>query len=125
MFLLKDSLEFFNKRCAKVAFFDEWCLYNHIYTFRVPKKHKYTVGEILDILEPYIPLRLTEDSFDYFLEAVITAEELDAIDPKFCHKAKLDFVLSLKEIKNRDQWEQAVAVCEAIRSLKEELLAVY
>ena len=123
MLLLKESLSFFDKRCAKIIFFDEWSMYDHIRNFATRKKHC-TVGTLLDIIEPYIPFRLSEDNFDFFIESVMTADEIGEIDPRFAHKAKLDFIVSLREIEDSEQWEQTFAVCEAIRAMKEELLAL-
>jgi len=121
MCLLEETLVSFNRQSGKVAFFNDWCMYKHIRNLDTRKKHL-SVGKLLDVLEPYIPFRLTEENFDYFMEAVITADEANEIDPKFAHKAKMDFVLSLKAIENPQGWEQATAVCEAIRAIKEEMV---
>jgi len=120
MRLLEETLVSFKNQCNKVAFFNDWCMYNHIRNLDTRKKHL-SVGQLLDVLEPYIPFRLTEENFDYFMEAVVTADEANEIDPKFAHKAKMDFVLSLKAIEHPNGWEQATAVCEAIRAIKEEM----
>jgi hypothetical protein len=96
-------------------------MYSHIRSLDTRKKHL-SVGKLLDIMEPYIPFRLTEENFDYFMEAVMTADEANEIDPRFAHKAKMDFVFSLRAIKHSDGWEQATAVCEAIRAIKEEMM---
>ena len=125
MNLLKESLTFFDKQCCnKVAFFNDWCLYRHIREFdinRVPgrKRFRADIGALLDILEPYIPFRLTEENFDLFMEAVLLSQEPS---PQFTHKAKLDFCLAVRAIRSVNQWEHALAVCESIRALKEELM---
>ena len=124
MNLLKESMISFNRQCSSnVTFFNDWCLYRHIRSFPVPhmpgKKRKYaTIGALLDILEPYIPFRLTEENFDLFMDAVFLPEEPG---PQLFHKARLDFIISLRAIKNPSQWEQVLAVCETIRAVKEEM----
>ena len=124
MNLLKESLLSFD-RCYKVVFLNDWCLYQHIREFDIPrfpgkKRFKASIGTIIDILEPYIPFKLTEENFDLFMEAVLLPQEMS---PEFAHKAKLDFVVALRAIKTTGQWEQSLAVCESIRSLKEEMAA--
>ena len=121
MRLLKESLAFFDKKCyPKVAFFNDWCLYRHIRSCNVPelgkKKLRTNIGALLDILEPYIPFKLSEENFDLFMEAVMAPEE-----EQFTHKAKMDFCLALHATKSQEQWEEAVEVCESIRSLREKL----
>ncbi|MCL2420608.1 MAG: hypothetical protein FWD03_02015 [Defluviitaleaceae bacterium] len=125
MRLLKDALASFDRHCShNLAFINDWCLYRHIREYNVPRipgrRLKYTtVGMLLDILEPYIPYRLTDENYGLFMDAAHSPEEAD---PKFAHKAKLDFVVTLRAIKHPVQWEQAFEVCETIRAIKEELI---
>ena len=112
IYLLKESLNLFDRQSSKIVFFNDWSLYRHIREFN-------NIGEILDTLEPYIPFRLTEENFDLFMESVFVE-----INPQFAHKAKLDFVMFLRGIKNPTEWEQTIAVCEAIRAVKGELVGL-
>lgn len=127
MQVLKETLTIFDQKYfRKVAFFNEWSLYHHIREFDIHEtaalEHKYdTVGVLLDNLEPYIPFRLSEENFDLFMEAVLKPQEENQM---LVHKAKLDFVMAIREIKASYQWEQAINVCEAIRALREELMLV-
>lgn len=116
--LLKESLAFFDRKCyPKVAFLNDWCLYRHIRDCTVPVgKRRFNIGEVLDILEPYIPFKLTDENFELFMEAVLLPEE-----ERLTHKAKLDFCMSLRAIRSLKQWEEAIAVCESIRALKQKL----
>lgn len=124
LYLLKESLSFFDKKCyPKIVFFNEWCMYRHIRDFDIPcmpgkKRFNANIGTLLDILEPYIPFKLTDENFELFMGAVFSPEE-----PGFIHKAKLDFVVALRAIQHQHQWEQALAVCESIRSLKEDMIS--
>jgi len=124
MCLLKDALASFDKHCShRLAFINDWCLYRHIRDFSVPgasgKRQKYaTVGALLDMMEPYIPYRLTDENFELFMDATLFPEEPNS---QFFHKAKLDFVVTLRAIRHPYQWEQAFAVCETIRTIKEAL----
>lgn len=120
LFLLKESLTSFDKRYhRKVAFFNEWSFYRHIRSYSVEASTKpgSTVGTILDVLEPYIPFKLSEENFDLFMEAVFAPD----LDPQFTHKAKMDFVMTVRGIRHPSEWEQTLAVCEGIRALKEDL----
>ena len=74
-----------------------------------------TLGMVLDILEPYIPFRLTEENYDIFMETLLQPE-----NPFLSHKAKLDFIIKLRAITNPAEWEQTILVCETIRSIKEQ-----
>ena len=128
MNLLKQTLAYFdNRHSHNVAFFDDWCFYEHICNFNIPykqnipkgkKRKQATVGALLDVLEPYIPFRLSDENFDMFMRAAFRPEEPST---KLVHKARLDFVMALRDIKEPSQWEQTLSVCEAIRALKEEL----
>jgi len=124
MALLKESLRFFDTQCYRnVAFLNEWSLYRHVRAFGIPQRSlrraPSTLGNLLDILEPYIPFKLSEENFELFMDSVIEPELHQ--DPYFAHKAKLDFVLALRAIKEPAQWEEALSVCEAIRALKAAL----
>ena len=127
MHVLKETITIFDKEHSrKVLFFNEWSLYNHIRNFDIHKteilEHNYdTVGVLLDDLEPYIPFRLTEENFGLFMESVLKPQEENQ---PLAHKAKLDFVMAIRDIKASYQWEQALNVCEAIRSLREDLTLV-
>lgn len=125
LYLLKESLSFFDKECyPKIVFFNDWCLYRHIRNFDIPnmpgkKRFKAKLGTLLDVLEPYIPFKLSEENFELFMDAALRPEEPL---PQFIHKAKLDFVVALRAIRHQQQWEQALAVCETIRAVKEEMM---
>ena len=140
--LLKESLTVFDKQCyQKIVFFNEWCLYQHVRDFAVSsinsrssissgpaykgrsllKRNRAkgtTIGVLLDIIEPYIPFKLSEDNFELFMDSVLKPEDTT---PEFSHKAKLDFIQALRTIRRPEEWNQTLAVCESIRQLKEEL----
>ena len=116
MKLLKEALSFFEKQCyPKVAFFNDWCMYCHLRSFRIPQKRT-SIGHLLDVLEPYIPIRLSDENYEMFMQWFFDTKE-----PQLSHKAKMDFVVTLQGIENPAGWEQAFEVCETIRSIKEEL----
>ena len=124
--LLKKSLAFFDNQCyPKVTFVNDECLYRHIRECTVPanklgkRRIKANIGEVLDILEPYIPFELTDENYELFMEAVLQPEE-----ERLTHKAKLDFCQSLRTIDSPKQWEEALSVCESIRALKQRLETV-
>lgn len=120
--LLKESLTFFYNQ-NKIKFLNDWCMYLHIRDYAIPKKGKMrfntNIGSILDILEPYIPFRLTEENFDLFMDAVFLPEEIsEEINMKLSHKSKMDFCLSLRALRDNDDWSQMLSTCETIRALR-------
>ena len=125
IYLLKESLVFFDKKCyPRITFFNKWSLYTHIRNCDLPdtvnkKRTNSNIGTLLDILEPYIPFTLTDENYDMFMEAVLSPQN---VSPQFTHKAKLDFCLALRKIHNINQWEQTLAACESIRALRGELM---
>ena len=119
LYLLMESITFFDKQHPRVVFFDDWSLYRHLRRCKIPEKRfRANIGTLLDILEPYIPFKLTEENFEMFMDAVIFPEKADV---QLTHKPKLDFVIALRAIRQPRQWEQALEVCEAIRALKAEI----
>ena len=121
---LKESLTIFDRQ-YKVAYFNDWSFYHHVRNFYVTcegVRKGATIGAILDILEPYIPFKLSEENFELFMESVLKHHN---ITPEFSHKAKLDFVLALRTIRHPEELNQTLAVCESIRALKEEMTMVH
>jgi len=129
MTILKNSVDSFNQKCSNVEFMNDWCMYRHLRAIGVPRssekswfslfrrKKLATLGLVIDILEPYIPFRLTEENFELFMETLAQPE-----NPFFAHKARLDFIVAMRDISNPEEWEEVLSVCETIRSLKEGCL---
>jgi len=116
MTLLKRGLAFFDAAYrTNVVFYDNWSLYQHVRVFPIPATG-ITLGALLDKLEPYIPMPLTNSNHSLLMEcAYELAPELPSY---FDHKARIDFMLAVRAIEDQVQWERALAVCEAIRQLK-------
>jgi hypothetical protein len=132
---LKRTLLWFELHYSRnLVFFDKQSMYWHMRNVvlsppdnfcgkkRFQRKPPADLGELLDIIEPYIPIQLTEDNFNFFMDAV-TDSYRDAVDlpDAFTHKAKQDFVAKLRAFTHPSEWQQVMMVCESIRFIKEQL----
>lgn len=72
------------------------------------------------LIEPYIPLTLENENMDLFMTSLFLPEdEQMEIQQYFAGKAKSDFITSVQQAKNDEQWNFLLSVCESIRSIKE------
>lgn len=124
---LKKTINAFERQYTRnIYFFNELCFYDHLRRFPLcgTKKRGKTVmvEDMLDALEPYIPLKLTEENFELFLRAVQDTDNPQVELPDyFTYKARIDFVITLRECESVPGREWLVSICDAIRELKEEL----
>jgi hypothetical protein len=112
---LKDRLDDFCLQNRKVVFFDALSLYDHM-------KRQPRVTEILDEIEPYIPMSLGEESMQLFLQAAYETEANETAPDSFLHKARSEFVKSLCDAETPDAWARLLSICGAIRDIKEQLI---
>ena len=122
--LLKELIEYESIRYyPNVKFINKAALYNHM-------RAAQCIEELLDIIEPYIPFRLTEENFRTFVEAIgnFTKAEENMYDAGnailhscFASKAKQDFIAEIQKSTAWEHWQRITAECEAIREIKEIL----
>lgn len=75
---------------------------------------KATVGEILQKIEPCIPLAITEESFSLFLSAC--TQPRAERTRQFLESSKADFLLLLQQAAaHEEQWQALIALCEKLR----------
>lgn len=153
---LKRTLRAFDRRYgAKIMFINDISFYHHFHTYplssalhSVKEKPGVTpaepplwsdlwephdtqlkkVDDILDILEPFMPLTLNEENFDLFLRATREMEKRPDTTPEdqdlpdyFTRKARFDFVVRLRQTESPEQWEWLLNVCDTLRDIKEQL----
>jgi hypothetical protein len=120
--ILKNALSTFDaQQHKKVVYLNDRCLYRHARRFVYhggEGEPTCTIGELVDLIEPYIPFKLTEENFDLLMDAVNEPEIELPLD--FSHKAKQDFIANLRNVKKPAEWYNIMAVCESIRAMKEK-----
>ncbi|MDR1560300.1 MAG: hypothetical protein LBS84_11515, partial [Clostridiales bacterium] len=85
-----------------VIFFNAVSFYYHI---RDLSCHgRLTVDEVLSRIEPYIPIRLTQEMFDMFLDNILAAKNGDELNSELMIKAKGDFLMDMWEANTPEAW---------------------
>jgi hypothetical protein len=113
---LKDNIDEYGEyNQYKLVFFNAYCFYDHI--IQIPP-----VSELLDALEPYIPLSLNPAALELFIHSVQPETFTDECADVFLLKARVDFIHSLQKANTPERWSHLVGVCGAIRDVKEQLL---
>lgn len=116
-YLRKFSDEF-AKTALKLIFFNSISYYNFIKTMRYNGGR--TIEDVLGIIEEFIPFPLNEEGLNMFISGLLLPdEEKDAFQDKLVVRAKADFIYSLKDMRNNEQWDFIVNICDSIRRLKE------
>lgn len=94
-----------------VVFLNSHALYLYLEGQRCGKA---TIGEILQKIEPCIPLAITEESFSLFLSACTQAKAERM--RQFLESSKADFLLLLHQTAaHEEQWQALNALCETLR----------
>jgi len=115
---LKKAVNSIGSQLPKnIVFFNAISFYFHIKD--MPCRGRLTIDELLDRIEPYIPIRLTQEMFDMFLDNILAAKNGDDLNMELMIKAKGDFVFSVQEANSPEAWAVIVNTCESIRAMKE------
>lgn len=117
---LSQAVTHFEKNNArKLIFFNDLCFYDHLRRFppECGIQDIDSVDELLDTLEPYIPLPLTEDNFNLFIRAASETDNPQLPD-YFTRQARVDFVSMLRRADTPERREWLINLCDAIRVLK-------
>lgn len=119
--LLKDSLQSFDySELNKIIFFNMYSLY--LYMLDIPCLNKsYTVKNIMEEIDQYIPFAITDSSLEIFIDAANASSEseMKRLSENFSFRSKLDFMYLVKNTQNNETWEKILKTCENIRSKKE------
>ena len=100
-----------------ILFFNALSFY--LFIKDLPCHGRMSIDDILSRIEPYIPIRLTQDMFDMFLENIIAAKNGDELNQDLIIKAKGEFIYDVYEANTPEIWASIVKTCETIREMKE------
>lgn len=78
--------------------------------------------EMIELIRPYIPMTISEEHMEMFLNAAINGNEeaLHNIENYFDKIAKINFINSIFQATNQESWEQIIQICRTMRRIKEE-----
>ncbi|MDR1536574.1 MAG: hypothetical protein LBU32_00995 [Clostridiales bacterium] len=105
------------KDIKNIIFFNPVSFYFFVKDF--PCHGRQTIDDVLDRIEPYIPLRLTQDNFELFIDSVLETKENEENIIDLMIKVKGDFVYSIQSARSPNQWSEIVDTCESIRQMKD------
>ncbi|MDR1001226.1 MAG: hypothetical protein LBL96_10595 [Clostridiales bacterium] len=80
---------------------------------------KQTIEQVMKRIEPFIPLRLSEDNFEIFLDNMLEPERADEIHSELMEKVKGDFIYTVLGANSPETWADITSTCESIRHMKE------
>ena len=100
-----------------VVFFNTVSFYLFVKDF--PCHGQLTIEDLLSRVEPYIPIRLTQEMFDMFLENILAAKNGDELSQELMIKAKGDFIYDVHAANTPESWANIINTCESIRGMKE------
>lgn len=111
--LLKETVQNFDfAPFQNVVFLNLYALYT--FMAKLPVENT-TISAILDEIESYIPLGLSENTVDLFLYAAQKPEEADKYNRLFSGQARMEFLNLIREARAPWQWEQVLGLCENLR----------
>lgn len=119
--LKKILSEFDYSSLYNVIFFNLDCYYsflNNMYT--KDKKQKYTLEELLNNLEPYIPFEFDEKTISYLITSQIDDFDSISLQKIFVKRAKVDFINSIKNATTIQKWDKIISTCKSIYEYKEK-----
>ena len=115
---LKRSINNISSQLPKnIVFFNTVSFYFHIKD--MPCYGRLSIDELLNRIEPYIPIRLTQEMFDMFLDNIAAAKNGGELNMELMIKAKGDFVYAVQNANGPEEWTAIVNTCESIRQMKE------
>jgi len=115
---LKKSVNSISSQLPRnIVFFNAVSFYFHIKDMHC--FGRLTIEEVLSRIEPYIPIRLTQEMFDMFLDNILAAKNGEELNMELMIKAKGDFVYAVQDANGPEEWAAIVNTCESIRQMKE------
>jgi hypothetical protein len=111
-------------RLKKMIFLNADSFFSFIDNGREPGETGLSFKEIIEAIEPFIPLVISDDSLDAYLLTAITRdeEELDRLQNQFLQNAKVKFVKNIFNARTDDDLEEIFEICRTIRDYKEKSL---
>ena len=115
---LKRAINAIGQQLPKnIVFFNALSYYFFIKD--LPCHGRITIDDLLGRIEPFIPIRLTQEMFDMFLDNIIAAKNGDELNMELLVKAKGDFVYEIHAANTPEAWASILSTCESIREMKE------
>ena len=115
---LKRAINCHSSNLPKNVFFFN-ALSFYLFMKDLPCHGKLTIDDIISRIEPYIPIRLTQETFDMFLDNILAAKNGEELSEELMLKAKGDFVYAVQAANTPETWATIVKTCESIRGMKE------
>lgn len=116
--LLRNILHNFDySKLYNVIFFNLYSVYQYMSQIAWEKDKKTTISGLLDEVERYIPLGLTNTSLDLFLTAATSPEEWETeeLNRIFSCRCRMDFINLVRMAKDVASWEKILDACEDMR----------
>ena len=75
------------------------------------------LSELLNKIEHYIPLAITEENINLLLNAALdpSGDKVDALESSFIASSKIKFVNTIIDAHSPEQWNEIVNTCKTIR----------
>lgn len=104
-----------------IVFFDIKSFYAHIGHY-MNEADTRKVTRLINTVEPFIPIVVSDESIDTFLEAAMRNDinEVERLETQFISSSKIKFIRSLAAEKCDDTWRHTVDTCQTIRKYKTE-----
>ena len=108
-------------RLKKMIFLNPDSFFGFIDIGYEPGETGLSFKEIINAIEPFIPLVISDECLDTYLLTAITRdeEELDRLQSQFIQNAKIKFVKNVFNSRTDEQLEEIFDVCRTIRDYKE------
>jgi hypothetical protein len=109
-------------RLKKMIFLNADSFFGFIDIDREPGLTGLSFKEIIDAIEPFIPLVISDECLDAYLLTAISRDEqeLDRLQSQFIHNAKIKFVKSIFNSRTDEQLDEIFEVCRTIRDYKDK-----
>ncbi|MDR1642259.1 MAG: hypothetical protein LBT59_21415 [Clostridiales bacterium] len=100
-----------------IIFFNPVSFYHFIKD--LPCHGRLSIDDVLDKVEPFIPMKLTQDNFELFIDSVMESKNSEENIADLMTKVKGDFVCQIQSARSPSQWSDIVSTCESIRQMKD------
>lgn len=121
--LLKTTLQHFDyNNLQNITFFNIYSFYTYLSQITCSHgKKEYTITSLLDEIEQYIPLAITDSSLEIFLSAAQSESEteLEKMTQLFSYRCRMDFINLVRSAKEPEEWHRIVKACQHLRGQRE------
>lgn len=120
--LLKLTIQSFDYSSLKnIIFFNLNSLYLYMANIEYCTKTGETIDHLLDEIEMFIPIGLTNSSLDLFFSAseAYETENIEELSQTFNCRCRLDFLNLIRMTKDAKGWHKILDSCEHLRRDKE------